>query len=390
MRTSFVRVGAPALAGLLAVLALGAAGAQDGGDAGANAAEHYRKAFGVLPDTSDPQFAFLNEPDAVRLDQNVAEFVRLHDPTFAHVRAGAAVQRCDWGVDPREGAAAKLPHLESARTVANLARLRARVMFQQRRHAEALDDLAALLGLARHVGADPFVVAKLVEAGVADSAVEAASHGLANAPPEAAGRLHEAMGKLPRPIPLGDVVKAEGEAVVAQLRRMAGEEPAAPFLEGNFFWEATGGEKGDETLRAALREQWKDPAKRAAGVREVAGLFEEIASYLSLPFQNSFAGVQKWEARRQAASPLARVMVPSLREARLAVAASETRVEMLFVAAAVRAEGPKAAAKFDEPHAAGPFEYREVPGGFELESRLVVNNRPLKLVCRSSGDELPF
>ena len=63
---------------------------------------------------------------------------------------------------------------------------------------------------------------------------------------------------------------------------------------------------------------------------------------------------------------------------------------MLFAAAAIRAEGPKAAAKFNDPHAQGPFEYRQIPGGFELESKLVVNNNPLRLVCRASPDALPF
>ena len=363
-----------------------AARAQDGD----NAADHYRTAFAALPDTSDPQWAFLNAPDAVRLDATVANFVKRHDVTFAHLRAGAALQRCDWGVDAGEGTAAKMPHLNAARTLANVARLRARVQFQQRQHAEAFDDLAAVLALARHVGSGPFLVSKLIEAGVADSAVDAASHGIADAPPEAARRLHDAIGKLFRPIPLGDVIKAEGEVVVAQLRRMTGENVGAHFAEGGVFWQATSGPKADPQLRAELRQQWTDAAKRDAGIKEVAALYEAGARALGMPFQASFAPVQTLETKRQAASPLARAMMPSLRTARLAAAASETRVEMLFAAAAIRAEGPKAATKFNDPHAQGPFEYREIPGGFELESKLVVNNNPLRLVCRASPDALPF
>ena len=51
-----------------------------------NAADHYRKAFAALPDTSDPQWAFLNQPEAVRLDANTADFVKRHDATFAVCR----------------------------------------------------------------------------------------------------------------------------------------------------------------------------------------------------------------------------------------------------------------------------------------------------------------
>ena len=316
-----------------------------------NAATWYRQAFQVIPDASDPDAVILNNPDAVRLDDGITSYLRQHDQTFELLRKGAACPRCDWGVDPKQGSKAQLPHLAPARGLANLARLRARYLFQQRRHADAVDEVVALLALSRHIGSDPFVVAKLMEAGVADSAVEAASHGVATMPPEVARAMMEKLDLVPKSMPPAEVVKREGQQVAAEVRRSGGE----------------------------------------AAAREVAALFEEAARHLALPFEQSFAPVQTWETRRQAASAAAQKHVPSLKGYRLAVAAAETRVFMLSVAGAVRADGKREVFRFDEPHAGGPLAHRDLPGGgFELESKLVVNGQPLKLTCKPVADEVPF
>lgn len=316
-----------------------------------NAATYYRKAFEVLPDDKDPNWQILQHPDAVHLNETAVEFIGRHESTFELLRKGAACGRCDWGVDLKQGSAAPLPHLNGARTISNLTRLRARLLFQQRRHAEAMEDVAALLVLSRHVGSDPFIAAKLIEAGVADSAVAAAAPGVGALPPEAARALMEKMDRLPDSQPPAEVVRREGELMAAEARRSAAESAAAG---------------------------------------EIARLFEEAARHLALPFDQSFAPMQKWEAKRQAASPAVQKRVPALGTYRLSLAAAETRVRMLYVAAAIRVEGPRARFRYHEPFVKGPFDYRGVPGGFELESKLVVKNVPVKLTCRPSGDELPF
>ena len=318
---------------------------------GENAATWYRRAFEVLPDTANPDWAILEHPDAVRLDAPAIEFIRKHDPTFELLRKGAACRQCDWGTDPKEGADAGLPHLTGARTLASLTRLRARLLFQQRRHADAMDDVTALLTLSRHVGTEPFIMSKLIEAGVADSAVMAAAQGVATAPPDVARALMDKLERLPNSLPPADVVRRTGEWAVAEVRRSSGEGGAAA---------------------------------------EVAALFDEASGHLTLPFEQSFVPVQRWETKRAAASEVARKAVPSLRTYRVAVAAAETRVQMLYVAAAVRADGRREVFRFNEPHAKGPFTYHELPGGFELESKLVLNNLPLKLTCKPAGDEIPF
>jgi hypothetical protein len=316
-----------------------------------NAATHYRQAFAVLPDTSNPEWAILEHPDAVRLDPLAIEFIRKHEPTFDLLRKGAACRRCEWGVDPKQDPEGKVPHLASARVLANLVRLRARLLFQQRRHGEALDDVVALLTLSRHVGGEPYVSAKRLEVNVAESGVAAAALGLATMPPELARPLMDKLERLPNSLPAAEAVRREGERVVAASRGAPGTDVVA---------------------------------------KELAAMFDEGARHMALPFDQSFAPVQRWETKRQAATETVRKRVPSLRELRLAVAAAETRVQMLYVAAAVRLDGPREVFRFNEPHASGPFSIREIPGGFELESKLVVNNVPVKLVCKPSGDEIPF
>ena len=323
---------------------------------GENAATYYRKAFEILPDKNDPNFSVLANPDAVHLDATAVQFIQKYDPAFEQLRKGAACLRCDWGVDPKQGTAAQLPHLEPARTLSNLTRLRARLLFQQRRHTEAMDDVVALLTLSRHVGSDSFIIAKLMEAGIADSGVAAAASGVVGLPPDAARALMEKLERLPNSMPVAEVVRREGQSIVSEVRE-------------------------SKSMTAAARD---------ALAAEVARLYAEVEQHLALPFEQSFAPVQTWEKKRQAASPAAQKLVPSLRTCRVAVAAAETRVQMLFVAAAVRVDGRREVHRFNEPHAKGPFAYREIPGGFELESKLVVNNLPLTLTCGPSDDEVPF
>ena len=355
-----------------------------------NAADLYRKAFATLPDTSDPEFAFLNEPDGVRLDDNAANYLKQHDSTFELLRQAATLPKCDWGTDLSLGTKAQLPHLEGARRICNLTRLRARWLFQQGRHAEALDDVAALLALSRRVGDEPFIVSKLIEVGVADSAVLAAENGLAAAPQDAARKFAEKIAATHRSMPAAEVVMKEGASVANELRALAQKDRGGLFAQGAYFWNATQKPGGAE-LREQVKKQWDDPRARDAGIREVAQLTEEVARHLALPFDQSLAPVQRWETKREAASPLARLMVPSMKTYRAAVAAVETRVEMMRVAALVRADGPAAAADSREPHADGPFTYRDLPnGGFELESRMLFKNQPLKVTCRTPRDTVPF
>ena len=327
---------------LLAAIACPARGADPAGD---NAATFYRQAFEVLPDTSDPDWTILNTPDAIRLDETAVRFVQKHESTVQLLRKGAAVLRCDWGSGPDP------LNLDKARTLASVARLRARLLYQQGKHSDAMEDAVALLAYSRHVGSFPRVSAKLAEADFATVAVSAAAPAIVSAPPEASKALMDKLQRVPNSLPTAEVVRREGQEVSERL----------------------------------IRE-----ARDKAGIAEVGSLYVEAARYLELPFEQSFVPMQKWEAKRQAGSALAKKTVPPLRDLRLAVAAAETRVQMLFVAAAVRVDGPREVFRFDEPHATGPFTYHEIPGGFELESKLVVNNLPVKLVCKPSGDALPF
>ena len=356
----------------------------------ANAAAIYRQAFESMADPTDPHWDLVEHPDAVRIDPSVAKFVARHDETFALLRKAAAAPECDWGTDLRQGLAAKLPHLAPARKLANLTRLRARVLVQQGRAPDALGDAAALLALARYLGSEPLILSKLIECGVGDSAVEAAAGAVMAALPADMKSLLDHVDHLPKSVSASEAVRREGAAVAAQLRDVAKGDADAALAEGGVLWEATGGPRADPALRAALRAQWTDPRARDAAVAEVAALFDAAAGILAAPFEKSFVTMQKWEARRAAASPLARALVPSLQKYRVAVAAAETRAEMLYVAAQVRRDGPAAAANSREPHADGPFAYHALADGFELESSLVVDNVPVRVTCRKSGDELPF
>jgi hypothetical protein len=52
---------------------------------------------------------------------------------------------------------------------------------------------------------------------------------------------------------------------------------------------------------------------------------------------------------------------------------------MLLAAVAVANDGPEKLKDIPDPFGDGPFEYRKLDGGYELKSKLVVDDKPVTL-----------
>ena len=52
---------------------------------------------------------------------------------------------------------------------------------------------------------------------------------------------------------------------------------------------------------------------------------------------------------------------------------------MLLAAVAVSSEGPEKLKDIPDPFGNGPFEYRTLDSGYELKSKLVVDDKPVTL-----------
>ena len=163
---------------LLSLALLPAAPAAAQGPApGANAALDYWQAFAFLPALDQAQEKVLEGWDKVPLDATARELVGRYRMSRPYLLRGAKAPRCDWGLDYGEGVRLLLPHLPKAITLARLAALDARNEFAQGHWAAGSEDVAALLGLARHLEADRIMIANLVgrRPGSKAMAIEAAA-----------------------------------------------------------------------------------------------------------------------------------------------------------------------------------------------------------------------
>ena len=84
------------------------------------------------------------------------------EAALALVRKAAAMQRCRFAVDWEAGASALLPHLPRLRTLSQLLAARAVLEAVDRKPSEAAIDIEAMLGIARHIRAEPILIGQLV------------------------------------------------------------------------------------------------------------------------------------------------------------------------------------------------------------------------------------
>lgn len=82
---------------------------------------------------------------------------------LARVRRASALPRCQFPVNWTAGADAQFPHYAGARRLARILGAHARLCAIDGRRREAMADVAAILGIARHVGQEPVLLASLVE-----------------------------------------------------------------------------------------------------------------------------------------------------------------------------------------------------------------------------------
>src|SRR5262245_18276838 len=94
----------------------------------ANAALEYWLAFATLPKFSDAEAQKLwSQYLTMPLDAHTRELLTKSDHALKLTRRGAALARCDWGINfAEDGVFALLPYLHAARTLGYLACISAR------------------------------------------------------------------------------------------------------------------------------------------------------------------------------------------------------------------------------------------------------------------------
>jgi hypothetical protein len=361
---------------------MSSASANDEPDLGANAALKYWQAFAQLPSlTHSEQNKLAAECATMPLDAKARELVTRSAYALQMMHYGAALKRCDWAIGPEEGIHTLLPHATGAQVLSSLACVRARQRFEEGQHAEAVDDLVAALTLGRHVSANGLNIMLLIGHGVERRVSETLAPYLPGLSKPALGDLKARLAALPpggtaaTAVPLEEqfdvdwlVRKVKGVKDQASLSEFASQIYDSPEKRQAFLQECGG------TAQGMLRF-----------VEEMRSSYAALGKKMELP-PNEFSVVLENEEKRQAGNPVFKALFPALGRMRWLQARADVRRALLSAAIDVQLNGPQALKDHPDPVAGGSFEYRAFPNGFELRSKLSLDE-PIRSELRVAKQE---
>jgi hypothetical protein len=350
-----------------------------------NAALQYWQAFSMISEGTKTAIdeADVAGPAPAMLADWIADD---HDTRLAYLHAGAAMSRCDWGLDFSKGTELLLPHLNHARTLATLALLRAGHRFGRERWREGIDDVTATFELAKDVGDAPVMVSLLVRYGMEGMTMDVLARHIPAMDRAALDHLADVLEAHPREDSFKRVWPAAktlyvdwASAQVGRIEREArGDE--AKWAQGlgelrKYF----GG--GDDARLRAITQDIPSPERLRASFGAAKAMLEELEAAAELPTAEQDARVAAVD-RRYRADPVAQLLVPDPTKSFLIRRRWQAHHALLDAAVAVAGHGEGALneKRFADPFGDGaPFKYHKTEGGFELRSQLTCDGKPVAL-----------
>jgi hypothetical protein len=360
----------------LAGLVLCAPAFAQGPEARTNAAMKYWQAFGLMPSLDKDQEKIVREWETVPLDAAANKIIEQSRNALDYLHRGGKLDKCDWGLDYDDGISLLLPHAGKSRTLAQLAALRARSEFEKGDAKAGVDDVIAMLRLARHVQTDPIMIDQLVGYSIERIAVHAAAPHLPLAKP-ALGELATALDHLPARTPMAKSLELENRCFVGwMIRELKTVEAAKPGSWQKLWTDVLNAPEGLKSEAATSVKSFDEALKLTEGL---IPLYDELAKLTELTAKEFDAKYPEFQKRAQAANLLAKEALPGVDKVMASRRRADAELAMLRTAIAVVEGGPDKVKESKDPFGDGPFEYQATDGGFELKSKFIVQDKPLTL-----------
>jgi hypothetical protein len=362
---------------------LAQAGGGQSDTSGLNAAIKYLRADASLRQTcSVPQEGWSKAEEAVRrpLSNEDDQRVACAAEALIEFEHGASIPKCDWQVSVDDGPFASTAHRGAIRELVATAALRARLRFRDGDRHGAITDLIAGLTAARHLSLDGSIASVLFGFRIEDEISEVLSQGLGQMSAIELHELRTGLSNLPKSSSTREAFESE-KLTRNDLRDRAGRAHSADELTAMF---------------AALPALKDDPQIANQIVDACGG---SVAGVLSC-FEGQSAFYRRWASRFDLPSDqfekeftadfgassshnaVIAFFTPSLPRLRWAEAYSETRRALVLAAVAVKQQGVKSLAQFPDPYDGRTFKYAQVADGFQLQSSLQQDGRPLSISVR--------
>lgn len=351
-----------------------------------NAALRYWMAFVLMPQSKEDE-SYLDAWDTTPIDARVDELLKSADYPLRCLHDGAAIAKCDWGLNYEEGPGLMLPHLVRARQLGRLALLRARLRFAQGDARGAIDDAAAVLKLGRDAG-DPILIAILVQYAIQNAATDALAQSLPKLDPASLTYLSNRLAHAPADDTMKQVWATETRYMVNWVaERMTSVQAAnddewrRKVMELPIFG-------GPVEIGTPIKAEDLPARQQLPQVLDaIRAYYRELEGVTDAPADQQDARFTELRSRFANEGALFKFLTPDVTKVFQRRRQWQTRRTMLLAAIAVRQKGPETLKQkeFADPFGRGPFEYKQTEGGFTLQSKLAYEGKPVELVVGTPG-----
>jgi hypothetical protein len=337
----------------------------------ANAAEHYQKAFLLLPELTEEENQLLDSLPAAPFNEVGSRLIERCERALGAMTRAAALEKCDWRHDFAKGIDDRfMTPLMKTRQLAKLTCLRAGYSLQHKAEIAPIDDLTATVRMGRHVGKNGPFMATLVQLAIENSVIHVVAAYLPQQNAKTAKALGAFLNGLPKDNALNGGLKGEKHYILqffpTQLRNKNSDE-AFDLLRRSGY--------SDEEIRVIRKIIGSDVEKLLKLIDGAAQLCDDVAKISALPRSEFMAALSALKKNAQHNNPIAGSVIPSIEGVRYACDRTEVLFAMLQAAIAVSLQGTDELKRIKDPFGDGPFEYRSFGGGFELRSNLHEKDR---------------
>ncbi len=386
----------------LAILCVGIGGSAHATEAfrtDINPALTYYQAFAALPDLhdADRQHLFDSEWRGRALDTRFEELIVRYDSTFKLMRQAVhSRMACDWGLDLTAGPELLLPSLAKAKSIAQVARLRAMWHLLRNRPEQAREDLVAAFVLGRNVSKDGVVISALVQIAIENILANAVAENIFEFTPQMLDQIISGFDASPSRGTIRDCMQVEraisGDWFATKIRGFQAETPGNETavmgkVRALFGRTMGGGDQPDPGLPERLIVGAGGTSASLIAQFEALGpVYDEATLLLGLPYAEFGPAAAAFEGKlAKSTNPMASVFIPALSKARGREFFNQVKLAMLRAAVEYRSRPEDGFRKVMDPCGNGPFALERlvvanVDRGFLLKSKLATRGYEEALV----------
>jgi hypothetical protein len=334
-------------------------------DSAENAALRYWQAYAAMSRALTPETKKrVDDHGSAPIDDVTADAIARCENALRLVRSGAKLPYCSWGLDLEAGPRPRLEDFDHVRGLTRLTNLSARQHFENGRNEQGIEDVFALIALARHVGIVDLAQYRGVQSAIELEATDTLGRYLPKLNPVELAAVQSRLKALPPVEGLKETVLLERRLfprwVETEAKNLKNEAEMRAFIMRLDLEDIEGICKAAEGNPERLLEM-------IAGTRKY---MDEMIDLIDRSSDDFSSELVRFEFRMSVENRFAGQYFAMYDGFFSTQASRAVKYAMLQAASTLLIDGPQAFHNVKDPYGDGPFEYRKMEPGFELRSKL--------------------